>query len=63
MNDCQFFWYMVTQWALAVGTIAVAILALWGHIIRARWFGPKLRLALKNAKGEVSMFSDGVVSG
>jgi hypothetical protein len=62
MNDCQFFWYMVCQWVLAAGTIAVAIVALWGHIIRARWFGPKLRLALKNPKGEASMFSDGVVS-
>lgn len=62
MNNDQFFWYMVSQWAVAAGTIVVAIVALWGHIIRARWFGPKLRLALKNPKGEVSMFSDGVVS-
>ncbi|MGA1843364.1 MAG: hypothetical protein ACMUIS_02240 [bacterium] len=62
MNDCQFFWYMVAQWAVAAGTIFVAIVALWGHMIRARWFGPKLRLALKNPKGEISMFSDGVVS-
>ena len=62
MKDAQFFWYMVSQWAVAAGTIVVAIVALWGHIIRARWFGSKLRLALKNPKGEVSMFSDGVVS-
>lgn len=62
MNDCQFFWYMVSQWAVAAGTIVVAIVALWGHVIRARWFGPKLCLVLKNPKGEVSMFSDGVVS-
>ena len=62
MSDSQYFWYMVSQWAVAVGTIIVAIVALWGHIIRAHWFGPQLRLALKNPKGEVSMFSDGVVS-
>ena len=62
MNNEQFFWYMFSQWAVAAGTIVVAIVALWGHIIRARWFGPKLRIALKNPKGEVSMFSDGVVS-
>jgi len=27
-----------------------------------RWLGPKLRIALKNPKGEVSMFNDGVLS-
>ena len=40
MNNEQFFWYMFSQWAVAAGTIVVAIVALWGHIIRARWFGP-----------------------
>ena len=62
MNDKQFFWYMLSQWILAGGTIALAVVALWGHIIRVRWLGQRLRIALKNAKGEVSMFNDGVVS-
>jgi hypothetical protein len=62
MNDCQYFWYMVSQWAVAFGTIILAIVAIWGHIIRTRWFGPRLRLALKNQRGEVSLFNDGVVS-
>lgn len=62
MTDSQFFWYMICQWVLAVGTFLVAVFALWGHMIRLRWFGPKLRIALKDRKGEVSMFSDGVVS-
>jgi len=62
MNESQFFWYMICQWTLVVGTMILAVVALWGHIIRVRWLGPKLRLALKNPKGEVSMFSDSVVS-
>jgi hypothetical protein len=66
MNDSQFFWYMICQWTLTVatiaGTIVLAVVALWGHIIRIRLLGPKLRIALKNPKGEVSMFSDNVVS-
>lgn len=62
MSESQFFWYMLCQCVLALGTIFLAIVALWGHIIRLRWFGPKLHLTLKNPKGEVSMFSDGVVS-
>ena len=53
---------MVCQWVLVAGTITLAAVALWGHIIRTRWLGPKLRVALKYPKGEVSMFSDGVVS-
>ncbi|SRR6266702_1841998 len=62
MTNNQFFWYMVCQWILTVGTIVLAIVAIWGHVIRMKWFGPKLRIALKSAKGEVSMFSDGVIS-
>jgi hypothetical protein len=62
MNKDQFFWYMISQWTLALGTILVAVFAIWGHIIRIRWLGPKLRLALKNPKGNESMFSDGIVS-
>jgi len=53
---------MICQWTLAMATIGLAAVALWGHIIRARWFGPKLRIALQNAKGEASEFSDGVMS-
>jgi hypothetical protein len=61
MNNCQFFWYMVSQWAVAAGSIAVAIVALWGHVIQARWFGPRLRVALKNPKGEVTEIRDSFV--
>ena len=62
MNDSQFLNYMVCQWVLAVGTIALAVAAVWGHIIKQRWLGPKLCISLRNAKGERSEFSDGVIS-
>ena len=62
MNDNQFCWYMISQWAIAIGSIVVAIVALWGHVIRARWFGPKLHLTLKDSRGEAVMFSDGIPS-
>ena len=62
MSESQYFWYMVCQWALVFVTLTLAIVALWGHIIRERWFGPKLKIALKNTKGEISKFSDGVIS-
>jgi len=62
MSESQFFWYMVCQWAMVVGTLLLAIIALWGHIIKGRWLGPKLKIALKDQKGNKSEFSDGVIS-
>ncbi|TSA52523.1 MAG: hypothetical protein D4R45_06930 [Planctomycetaceae bacterium] len=62
MDKSQFFWYMVCQWAMVVGTLLLAIIALWGHIIKGRWLGPKLKIALKDPKGNKSKFSDGVNS-
>ena len=62
MSESQFFWYMVCQWAIAVGALLLAIIALWGHIIKGRWLGPKIKIALKNPKGNISEFSDGIIS-
>lgn len=62
MHDNQFFCYMTSQWAIAIGSVVVAIVAVWGHIIRAHWFGPQLKLALKDSRGEFVMFGDGVPS-
>ena len=62
MSDSQFFWHIVSQWGLAVATMVLAVVAIWGHIIRNLWLGPRLRVGLKNPRGEVSTFSDGVVS-
>ena len=62
MNDSQFFWYMLCQWAMVIGTLLLAVIALWGHIIRGRWLGPRLKIALKDPKGNKSKFTDGVMS-
>jgi hypothetical protein len=62
MTDCQFFWYMLCQWTLVLATLVLAAIAIWGHIIRARFFGPRLCVELKKTKGEMSQFSDGVLS-
>ncbi len=62
MSNSQYFWYMVCQWAVVVGTLTLAVVALWGHIIKDRWLGPKLNIALKNSKGQKSEFNDGVIS-
>ena len=62
MSESQFMIYMVCQWILAVGTIALAIVALWGHIIRSRWLGPRLCISLRSENGERSEFGDGVMS-
>jgi len=43
----------------AIGTVAVAILAIWGDWFRARFAGPKLELALRDPRGELNMRNDG----
>ena len=46
-------------WLTAVGTLAVAILAIWGDWIRDRVAGPKLELALRNDHGDLNPRNDG----
>jgi hypothetical protein len=43
----------------AIGTVAVAILAIWGDWVRARLVGPKLELALRDPRGELNTRNDG----
>ena len=62
MTEKQFFWYMLCNWSLVVATIVLSIVAIWGHMLRARWFGPRLRLRLHDRRGEVSKFSDGAMA-
>ena len=35
----------------AIGTVAVAVLAIWGDWFKARLAGPRIRLALRDARG------------
>jgi hypothetical protein len=44
---------------IALGTIAVAVLAIWGDWIRAKYFGPKLSLVPHNLRGSVVPFTNG----
>jgi hypothetical protein len=43
----------------AIGTIIVAVLAIWGDAIRARFAGPKLSLTSHNLRGSVVPLSNG----
>jgi hypothetical protein len=43
----------------AIGTIAVAILAIWGGYFKARFAGPQLELSLTNSQGHLIPFGNG----
>lgn len=43
----------------AIGTVAVAILAIWGDRIRDRLFGPRLELSLVDLKGDLTVRANG----
>lgn len=47
---------------VALGTIAVAILAIWGDWVRSRVAGPKLSIAPHNLRGVVIPISNGPIS-
>jgi len=49
----------LTDWLTAVGTIAVAVMAIWGDKFRDLFAGPRLVLEPKNFKGELTHFSNG----
>jgi hypothetical protein len=46
-------------WFTAIGTLAVAIVAIWGDWIKARVAGPQIALALKDTKGDLTLRNDG----
>ena len=52
-------WSLIIQGAVAVGTLLVAITAIWGDLIRSWWSGPKLRVLIHDAKGELNRQNDG----
>lgn len=43
----QIFQEIVSNLAVAIGTIILAIIAIWGHWIQMRILAPKLHVALK----------------
>ena len=56
-----FFGDIWAAWFTAVGTVAVAVMAIWGDWVRARIAGPRLRLSLRQ-EGFPTPRTDGVKS-
>ena len=52
-------WNLVIQAAVAVGTLLLAFIAIWGDRIRSRYLGPKLKVSLLNPWGELNPLNDG----
>jgi len=52
-------WNLIIQAAAAVGTLILALYAIWGNFIRSRYFGPKLKVFLLNPTGELNPLNDG----
>ena len=50
---------LTVQIFVALGTISVAVLAIWGDLIRYKLAGPKLRIALLDTTGTVTFRNDG----
>lgn len=50
---------LIIQGAAAIGTIAVAIMAIWGEWVRGKVAGPKLQLSLHDPEGEPLTLTDG----
>jgi len=48
-------WSLVVQAVVGIGTLLVAIAAIWGEFFRSRWTGPRLRVSLLNPIGELTM--------
>jgi hypothetical protein len=46
-------------WFTAIGTVAVAIVAIWGGWIRTRLAGPQTALALRDGRGDLTRRNDG----
>ena len=43
----------------AIGTVAVAVLAIWGDVIKDKLFGPRLTLSLLHASGNITHRNNG----
>ena len=52
-------WNLIIQGAVALGTILIAAIAIWGDLVRSWLSGPKLKVRLLNRLGELTNLSDG----
>lgn len=56
---CKIDWNLVFQGFIAIGTVAVAILAIWGNYFKYRLVPPKLTIRTSNTRGTVTQFTNG----
>lgn len=56
---CKIDWNLLIQLLTAIGTITVAIIAIWGDWIKIRLTPPKLKIVSLNTRGELTSFSNG----
>jgi hypothetical protein len=52
-------WRLVAEWLTAFGTIAVAVLAIWGDWIRNFFVAPKIEISLVDPQGDLTSHQDG----
>ena len=50
---------IIIQAIAAIGTLLIAILALWGGWIKFKFFGPKLAISLYHTEGDLTYITDG----
>jgi hypothetical protein len=50
---------LIIQGFIAIGTIAIAILAIWGEKIRNYFASPRLEFSLYNARGDLTTWQNG----
>lgn len=56
---CKIDWNLIIQILSAIGTITVAVVAIWGDWIKSKLTPPKLKVILLNTRGELTNFSNG----
>jgi hypothetical protein len=56
---CEIDWNLFIQLLTAIGTIAVAVIAIWGDWIKIKLTPPKLKIIALNTRGELTNFTNG----
>jgi len=57
--NCYEILSLTIQGFVAIGTIAVAISAIWGDFIRNKFYGPDLKIDLLDDQGDLTFIRDG----
>ncbi|MHC4533809.1 MAG: hypothetical protein ACYS6K_07650 [Planctomycetota bacterium] len=52
-------WFLFIEILIAIGTLSVAILAIWGDFFRSKLVSPKLSIQPHNLCGTITKFTDG----